>query len=179
MSWAEDIWSQDNIINNGYPFVTDTGTTESYCYLSVKSVINIQKDKNQGYPFNTCAGIAKKYDYISVKSVWTIQEDENDGYPVITDFEIDEKYDYTSVKSIWKFKSDVNFGFPYIIDMAEEKPNAPVFRTFSMSGLGAGFKKTSTSTMLTGKQTVNFCFPERKNIVFHLKFSKGKIDLTE
>ncbi|MDE6730055.1 MAG: hypothetical protein K2J71_04690 [Oscillospiraceae bacterium] len=148
MSWTETIWSQDDTINNGYPFITDPG-------------------------------IAEKYNYTSVKSIWIIQENENGGYPVIANSGIAEKYDYTSVKSIWKFKNNVNFEFPYIIDMAEEKPDAPVFRSFSMSGLNAGFRQTNSSFMLNTSENAVFHFPERKSIIFNFRIADTELILTK
>lgn len=84
MSWTEDIWSQNDLINNGYPFVTETGISEKYTHSSVKSVWTIQENENNGYPFISETGIAKKYNHISVKSIWRIDQNINNGYPYIT-----------------------------------------------------------------------------------------------
>lgn len=83
MSWTADIWSQEETINSGYPFITDAGITEAYNYLSVKSVLQISPEQNQGYLFIEQSGIAEKYNYLSVKSVWKIKGTVNDGYPYI------------------------------------------------------------------------------------------------
>lgn len=91
MSWKEDTWSQDDIINNGYPFVTDPGIAEKYAHSSVKSIWTIQEDENNGYPVITDPGTAEKYDYTSVKSIWKFRSNVNQGFPHIVSMEEEPK----------------------------------------------------------------------------------------
>lgn len=84
MSWTEDIWSQDDTINNGYPFITETGVAEKYTHSSVKSVWTIQETENNSYPFMADIRTVEKYNHSSVKSIWSIDQNINSGYPYIT-----------------------------------------------------------------------------------------------
>ena len=54
--WKNDQWSQNDTINDGYPYVTDAGVAEDYSPIGTATVWTIRPGAMYGYPYIRATG---------------------------------------------------------------------------------------------------------------------------
>ena len=83
MSWTYDAWSQNDDLNIGYPYVTNSGAPVAPDMSNVKFSWDINVNLNLGYPYVVLGGNTPAPDMTDVKFFWDIKPDKNYGYPFV------------------------------------------------------------------------------------------------